>query len=204
MRGVAEGYVDRQGAFRRVPIYTHGGAINGFAADVYWLPTLDFAFITLASTDGAYFRQTLEVALANLAPIPTATTPPDLAPRPGDLDRYVGHYLDPYSAGRVDIAQEDGALVISMPDVDAAGIRYDRVLAPGARHNFVLSADGQSLALTFLGDEGQPAEFLRGRPFVARRAAGARAAPHAVDPTALRARWRVAAQQPPSLLAPVP
>ncbi|MCB9649988.1 MAG: beta-lactamase family protein [Deltaproteobacteria bacterium] len=198
---VYDGILDGQGGFVRLPIITHGGAIPGFAADVYWMPTLDLAVITLANTDGAYFRGTLQAALTELTTLPTATTAPDIGPRASDLPLYVGSYLDAFNAGRVNITQQDGDLVISMPDVDAAGLTYQPVLTPIARHNFVLSVEGLALQVTFLGDEGQPATWLRTRPFVATRTTTARPAAVAVDRASLLGRLRAAAREAPVLRA---
>lgn len=157
--------------FRAVSLLSHGGDIPGYAASVAWVPSTGFGFITLASADGAHFDESLVLALETLAGLPGPEAGPDLSVDPADLPRFAGTYLDPFNAGTVEVALVDGALTVSMPDVDAAGIAYEPALIPLSPGNFVLRIQGTALPVTFLDDAAGEVEYLRTRAFVARRAA---------------------------------
>ena len=40
----------------------HGGDINGFAANIYWIPSLGIATVSFASADGAHFTESIAAA----------------------------------------------------------------------------------------------------------------------------------------------
>lgn len=157
------------GDFREEKIVSHGGAIPGFSALVVTVPRTGFAFIVLANTDGAYFTDSLTLALEQFAGLPPSSTPPDLAEDPADLDRYVGTYFDPYNVGTVVVTRAGDALEVDMPDVDAAGVPYQPVLIPLSKQNYLLRIQGFDLPVTFILDDAGAGEYFRTRAFVARR-----------------------------------
>jgi CubicO group peptidase (beta-lactamase class C family) len=147
----------------------HGGAIPGFAADVHYVPALDFGFITLANTDGAYFSSSFEIALKTLCELPPPATRPDLDEDPANYDDYAGEYLDPYGVGTIIVTREGDELRVSMPDLDQAGISYDSLLLPYAPRNFLFTLEGYWILLTFILDAQGTGEYFRTRYFVGTR-----------------------------------
>lgn len=160
--------------YYELPRISHAGALQGFSSDVFYFPSLDFGFITLANADGAYFRDTLEVALKTLVELPAPSTPPDLSVDPADYPLYVGDYTDPWNVGAISITTDGAELLISIELADNYDIPYDHVLEPYAPNNFILTIQGVELPVTFLFDEPSAAKYLRTRYFVGERDATAR------------------------------
>jgi hypothetical protein len=180
-------------------IASHGGDIPGYAATVYYLPAARFAVITLASRDGAHFVGSAAWALANLAPLPAPGEPPDLAVDPATFDALAGDYRDDFNAGDVAITRDGDTLRIAIPAADEAGVVYDPILQPISPRNFLFSVDGTQLLITFLVDEAGQGEYLRARPFVARRVPAGlprRRAPVVMDAPAFRRAAREARLPP--------
>jgi CubicO group peptidase (beta-lactamase class C family) len=156
--------------FRRLRIITHGGAIQGHSAEIWWLPSLDLGLVTLASTDGAYFRDALITAIRTLVTLPPADPPPVFTPDPSVYaEKYAGTYRDDFNVGTVVVSTSAASLLVSMPDLDRFGVPYEPELVHFGPDNFLLSVQGFNLPLTFILDDDGRAEFLRTRPFVAKR-----------------------------------
>lgn len=147
---------------------SHGGAIPGFSAEIHAIPEQGFAFVTLASGDGAYLRDALAEAVASFVDLPAPTQGPDLTP-PDPAD-YVGVYEDPFNVGTMIFTVDDeGALTVEMPRLDQLGIPYEPTLQPMYGDVFLLGVQGFHIDLTFVpDDEGQP-RWARTRSFVAER-----------------------------------
>lgn len=166
----------------------HGGAIPGFAAELWTVPSEDLVVATLASTDGAYFGQTrasIFAALLGVAP----TTFPDLEIA-ADLTPYTGTYNDPYNVGDLIVTLDDsGGLVIDAPLLDTAGVAYETTLTPTSRDHFQWVLYGNfPLDITILpGSDGSPHRWFRNRYFVAERTEGVADGRSVPDPAALRA-----------------
>jgi len=154
-----------------MPLLSHGGAIPGYAADLYYVPHCDLGIVTLASADGAYFIDTVVSAILELCDLPEPTQPPDLTVDPAAFDNYVGDYDDPFNAGPVTLTRDGDDLRVAMPLLDQAGIPYDPVLLPTSPRTFSLGVHGTQLPLTVIVDAEGKGEYLRTRPFVAGRVA---------------------------------
>lgn len=169
-----------------VVLMEHGGAIPGYAAEVYVVPELGFGFASLASTDGAYLSSSLVLAL-ELGGLPAPSTPPDLSPLPETFGDHVGHYDDPWNiVGPMDVSLVDGVLTASLPLLDRMRIPYEPVLEPYTPDNFVFVVQGYPLLMTFIRDEAGLTEYARTRLFVSTRTeagAGGRGEPTAAAPT---------------------
>lgn len=140
----------------------HGGDIPGYAASVYYIPSTGFAFISLASGDGAHFPESAAYALEHFAELAAAVAAPaDLTIDPATFASLAGSYRDDLNAGRIELAVTGDIVTISMPDVDAAGIPYDPVLTPIRPDTFLLRVQGSVLPVTFLRDASGAPEYLR-------------------------------------------
>ena len=178
---------------------SHNGAIPGFSAAMYTIPSTRFAFITLANTDGAYFPDSLMMALRDFAGLPAPVAVPDPQVVPADFPDFAGTYEDPYNAGTVVIGTSGNGLFISMPDLDALNIPYESALVPYSKNNFILGIQGFELLATFILDSAGNGEFFRTRSFVAERApsAFAPAPPPALSRESLERALRDARHAPP-------
>lgn len=199
---VHDGFHAGPGEYVATKLVSHGGDINGFAADFYLIPQTGFGIVALANADGAHFGSSLALAMKSFGELPAPSTAPDTAVDPSTFDAFVGEYSDPYNVGRVKITKDASGLAISMPDVDAAGVPYDSKLVPASPGTFVLGIQGTQILVTFVDDgasgSGGKATWLRTRPFVARRDVAAPAA-KVVDADTLRVQLR-ALPKPPLVL----
>jgi CubicO group peptidase (beta-lactamase class C family) len=155
--------------FYAMKVVQHGGAIPGFSALVVYAPSLRFGFVSLASGDGAELVDSLVTAMTTLAPLPAPSTGPDLTVDPATFDAIAGTYQDDYNVGTIDVTHVGGALQVSMPAVDDAGIPYDATLEPYTPDNFLLGIQGTKLLVTFVADQDGIYRYLRTRVFVGTR-----------------------------------
>ena len=165
-RGV---FLDGGASFYDVVRITHHGALPGYSSDFEFFPGLDFGFITLASSDGAYFDRSLGVALETLCDLPEPAVPPDLSPSPSSYGAYLGEYFDPFSVGRILVTQQGDELRFDMPALDHANVPYDPVLYPVAPNNFYENIAGIVGLVTFVLDGHGQARYYRTHGFVGRR-----------------------------------
>ena len=161
------------GEFYDVEVIEHGGAISGFAAEIWAVPEHDLVVATLASTDGAYFDGVRHAVFEELLGLePTDPPPPDIAE---DLEVYTGTYQDDFSVGTltVELADDGGTLTIDAPALDAAGVGYATTLVPTSRDRFIWELyDGTfplDVNLLPSTETGAPSHWFKSRYFVAER-----------------------------------
>lgn len=157
------------GDWFEVDTLEHGGAIPGFAAELITVPEADLVIATLASTNGAYYRDALGATLEQLLGEAPGELP-DLGIDPDDFDAYLGTYEGPSNVGDFIVTQEGDDLVVEMPLLDQYNYPYDDHLYPQTRDNFVFVLDGYPFSMTFVFDDpAEPARWFRGRYFVGAR-----------------------------------
>jgi CubicO group peptidase (beta-lactamase class C family) len=184
--------------FHATPLISHGGAIDGFSTDLFYVPATKFAVIVVANTDNAYFRKSIRLALNSYASLPPATNNgPSFDVDPATFTSLVGTYMDDISVGRVVITKTGSDLMISMPDLDAENVPYTPKLEPTAPDNFLLTIEGYEEGITFIRDQSGNAEYIRDRYFVARRTAQMPA--HPIDRERLRHKLRASHERRPRL-----
>lgn len=150
------------------PLWTHGGAIPGFSADLYVLPERDFAIAVLANGDGAYFGDSVEVAIQELVDgLPAAGEFPDAGIR-DDLSHHVGTYHDPWNIGTCSIGQGE-TLTIECPTLEQYGYDVGEELQAVAQDNFVMTLNGDALQIALLAGPDHESQYLRHRAFVGHR-----------------------------------
>jgi CubicO group peptidase (beta-lactamase class C family) len=147
-------------------IVSHGGDIPGFAADVFYVPSLRLGFVALANADGAHFVQSFVTALRTLTTLPEPEPAPDLTISDASLSAYAGAYYEEFGYGDITIAKSGSSLTISMPVLDQVGIPYEPTLVPIAPDNFYFVVQGVPLPVTFFPDDLGITRYLRTRLFV--------------------------------------
>lgn len=155
--------------FYRMKVVMHGGDIPGFAADVTYVPSLRFGFVTLANADGAHFTKSLVAALTTLPTLPSPSPAPDLTIDPSTFSAFEGVYQDDFNAGTINVTRVGDNLEVHMPAVDEANIPYNPVLTPVVGNNFYLAIQGITLPVTFIADGAGGTTYLRTRVFVGAR-----------------------------------
>lgn len=171
---VYDGVLLGPNAFHPVEIIEHGGNINGYTAQVITAPALGFGAALLINGDA--LNNELNGCAAPLLirqpGFPPAEAPPaDRAIDPATFVDYVGVYDDPNNVGPMHLAQaEDGALTLSMPLVDEAGVPYEPALIPIARDMFLLQVQGLVVPFSGIRRAGEDTvQWLRTRYFVGAR-----------------------------------
>jgi len=164
----------------------HDGATPGYAASLVTVPEDDLVIAVLASTDGAYFRQSISAAIESLAG-PELTDLPDIEEDPLRFADYAGTYQDAIQVGAIEVSQEGDSLVVSAPTLDAVNIDYSPTLLPSSPGNFYWFVGDFPHQLTFVRNPGETegaTQWLRSRFFVAEReeeAARSESSPLAAD-----------------------
>lgn len=160
-----------EGAWHRGWAVGVDGAIPGFSAELLLAPDEGVGVAVLGAADGLDLDATLRAALGAFEGLAPEGEAPDPELDPADWEELTGAWLDPWSYGVLELSLADDTLSVSIPLLDLAGIPYDPVLTPVCRDNFLLTLDGEPLALSFLRpSEREPPDRLRTRAFVATRA----------------------------------
>lgn len=155
--------------FYEMRLVFHGGDVPGFSADVYYVPSLDFAFIALTCASLSHLEGSFLVALNSLAELPSPSPLPDLAMDPDtDYPTYAGEYNDPFQAGTIYVTRTGDQLRVQIPAFQGV-VPYDPVLIPNGPDNFILIIGDFPTNLTFILDPEGRAEYFRTRGFVGRR-----------------------------------
>lgn len=183
---VTDGFATRRGWYDE-PLWTHGGAIHGFAAELFVLPEQRLAFAFLANTDGAYFRDAIEALLPLVTDVGAPGPVPSLPPR-ADFTDLAGAWDDTYNIGATTITWDGERLLFDVPLLDEYDIPYSDELTPYQEDSFLWEVQGAPQVMTVIRDaEGAP-EYLRFRFSVSHRPEGeARGEPTRLDAGALRA-----------------
>lgn len=167
---VEGGYLTLDGTWYETPVWEHGGNTLSFSNLFYMLPEHDFALAICSSGFGTDFQPSVDAAVTTLVDLPDPTPAPEYEIDPTQLDRHVGHYLDPWNVGEMEVTRHGDALQISMPLLDEHGIPYSPDLVPLSTDIFYVDIDGAELDLTFIPLEaGGPSHYVRNRSFVAVR-----------------------------------
>jgi CubicO group peptidase (beta-lactamase class C family) len=154
-------------AFYDLTLLSHAGALVGFSSELSYVPACDLGFVTLANTEGAYFDDSLEVALQTLCDLPVPVVGPDLEADPADLPDFVGTYHEPWYYGDMIVTRDATELYVEIPGL-VMYTDYEPLLIPYARDSFILEVSYQT-NVTFVRGAGDQAEFMRTRGFVGQR-----------------------------------
>jgi len=185
-----QGYVAEDGAFYETPIWQHGGNTLSFSNELWMIPETDFAIVITSSAFIADFNHSVDVALTTLADLPAPSgDAPAYTIDPDAFDAHVGDYYDPFNLGQVIVTRDGDSLLVSMPDVEAAGYDVAPELVAISSDIFVATVAGQAFDLTFIPETpGGPSQYIRNRSFVVTRSAATAAPsqhPTSLDPARL-------------------
>jgi len=87
---------------------------------------------------------------------------------PAELDGLTGTYNEPLMIGDIVVTREGDALAIQVPNLDAAGVKYDHLLTSLTTRVWSVGVSGETLTATFI-DGPNGTTYLRTREFVAVR-----------------------------------
>lgn len=155
--------------YRALKMFTHGGDIAGFAADILCVPTLDFCVVALANSSGAHLVNSIFVALETLTTLPAPSAIPDVLPKPDRYPLYAGAYNDPFVVGQVNVTTDGTNLFIQIPSLDATNTPYASQLQPTYVDDFMVTVQGVPKPLTFIADSNGVYAYIRSRPYLATR-----------------------------------
>jgi CubicO group peptidase (beta-lactamase class C family) len=155
------------------PLVYHSGAIPGFATEFLCLPGTGFGLVAFASADGAYFSDSVGLAVESFASLPSPSTgAPNIAPDPSTYPAIAGTYDDATNVGVITVtattAPQPG-LGIAIPSFDSSGVTYDKTLTPTGPNDFSFNIQGQPEDVTFIPDGKGGYAWLRTRYFVGQR-----------------------------------
>ncbi|MFT4976181.1 MAG: CubicO group peptidase (beta-lactamase class C family) [Myxococcota bacterium] len=188
---VDQGIYDNEGAWRPLGVTSHGGDINGFAADLFLVPEHGFAIAVLAAGDGAHLSDSILEAIEAFVPMPEAIEGPDLTVDPSIFSDYAGHYAEPWGiTGEFSVSVgEKGELQAIFPLLDEVAIPYESELISYIPDNFIYTVQGYAMLMTFMRDDSGEVTYARTRLFVGERDAdvSAQRSSQAVDPARLSA-----------------
>ncbi len=159
--------------FYRMRVIWHGGDVPGFSADVYYVPELDFGFVSLTNATIAHLNTSFVKALDMFCEMPAPIPLPDFSGTPADYSGYCGQFYDMFNVGDVIVKTSAGQLTVDMPLLEALGVGYEHTLAWSSDDNFILYFSDNPLygrmplQVTFIFDDYGQVEYFRTRSFVA-------------------------------------
>ena len=152
--------------YRPTPVWEHGGNTLQYTCAFYVLPELDYAVAILSSGYATDFGDSLQAALELAPGLPEPVEAPGYTLDTARFADHVGLYEGPPNIGDMVIAEQDGGLVWTLPALDAVDYPYDNVLQAVSSDLFIGTIDGVGYDITFIGEPGEPSEYLRNRSFV--------------------------------------
>lgn len=159
------GWSGAEGFYEGVPLWSHGGATMTMSSAFYLLPEQRVAVSVLSNGYGDYFVDTVVTALEAFAELPApSATGATFLDAPEDVEALAGDWHDPHVLGRVTLTWDGAELLVSAPDLEAAGVDVGETLDPYAKDLYFLTADGVQYDFNrYLADDG--AEYLVNRQF---------------------------------------
>lgn len=155
------------------PLVSHGGAIPGFATEFLCLPETGFGLVAFASADGAYFSDSVALALQSFGGLPAPSgSAPSTASDPATYPAIAGSYDDANDVGVITVAATttpQAGLTIAIPSFDSTGVTYGKTLTPTGPNDFSFDIQGQPEDVTFIPDGKGGYAWLRTRDFVGKR-----------------------------------
>jgi CubicO group peptidase (beta-lactamase class C family) len=148
---------------------SHGGATEGYSANVTCYQELDFCMVTLASAENAYFPESRAVALRTLNELPPRSPTPNVGVDPAKYPDYVGRYEDRFNLGTVEVTTHEDKLWVDLPDVTARGQSFETELVPWHSDSFLMTVNGNAFPVTFIPGNRGHYQYLRARNAVATR-----------------------------------
>lgn len=158
--------------FHRLRLVSHGGDIYGYAADMMYVPELDFGFVALTNATYAHLNRSFTVALSSLCTLPAPEPLPSLAMSAADYGNYHGHYHDVHAMGDIWVRANGKQLQVQIPALDEMGLTYQSTLQASSPDNFIFNINSGGpanlpISVTFIRDEEGRSEYFRTRGFVA-------------------------------------
>lgn len=151
-----------------MPIWEHGGNTLAYT-NIFWvLPQHNVVVSIMSSGRDTNFTGTLVQAIKSVIELPASTAVP-MTPIATDL--YANHEGDYLLDGvTVTVYEQNGALKLSIPALDAANRPYSPLLRSIGGSHFVANLNNEEKGVTFFPDQtGAVSTYVRNREFVAIR-----------------------------------
>jgi CubicO group peptidase (beta-lactamase class C family) len=154
--GSATQYAMGLGVFQRngSTVISHGGGINGFLSDGFYMPDDRLVIIVLQNSTGPLGPGALTNAFTSM--ILGSVAQPVAVPYTGDLDALAGEYAGPIRGSHIhiDVSHDDGQLIIR-PTTQQNGLRPvhvgDGVWVTGMTRRWFVMADGRAIEFHVAG-----------------------------------------------------
>ena len=161
--------IELSDGLHRIPVWDHGGNTLSFTCTWYVLPEQDWAIAILSNGYGDYFYPSVTTAIETLVALDPGEPVEEPTLDTDRLDDFVGTYQAQSNVGEMIITRDGDGLVATLPMLDDVDYPYDPVLIPYSTTIWYIEFDGVYYDLTFVGEEGEPAGWIRNRSFVATR-----------------------------------
>ena len=151
-------------------LWQHGGNTAGYTSKFWILPDKNIAVAILSSGNGDNYARTMVEAIKSVTTLPASEPIPV-----GKVDTTTfDHHAGTYHTGEmtINVSHNNKVLEVNVPELDAQGVPYSKVLAPVGANTFLATVEGSdNLDLTFFPqqEKGQSV-YIRNRGFVGIRA----------------------------------
>jgi CubicO group peptidase (beta-lactamase class C family) len=146
-------------------LWQHGGNTLGYTSKFWVLPEKNIAVAILSSGNGDDYENTMLEAIKSVTELPTSEAIPFGEVDTASFEQHVGTY----DAGfiTIEISNNDGVLEVNVPEFNAEGVSYSRVLDPLGGNTFLANQESEELDVTFFPQEqnGQSV-YIRNQEFV--------------------------------------
>jgi CubicO group peptidase (beta-lactamase class C family) len=171
-----DGWNGFEGFYDDVPLWAHGGNTMSMTSTFFAVPEQRVAVVVLSNGYGDDFSTTAVKAIEALAELPTPTEAPSLLNPPANLEDAAGTWVDPWTAGTLEISWDGATLQVAAPDLEAAGHTVGDELEPYAEDLYFLRVNGADYDLNLYRDADGTA-YLVNRQFTFIRSADIAARP---------------------------
>lgn len=146
-------------------LWQHGGNTAGYTSKFWILPEKNIAVAILSSGSGDDYENTMIEAIKSVTELPAPKDIPFGEFDTASFDRHVGTY----DAGfiTIEISNNNGVIEVNVPELNAQGVSYSRVLEPLGSNTFLASQGAENLEITFFPQEPNgESVYIRNRGFV--------------------------------------
>ena len=156
-------------AYKGLTVVRHSGGIDGFRADVCFVPDHNFGVVVMVNTDIYAPHNVSKKAMDIFFDLPD-TSPPDYSTPPDTWGKYTGTYFDPYFYGEITVYQDaENRLWVEYGDYD-----YTTELFQYGDDVFYYDMDESAgsthwLTVTFFPDDNGIPEYFVTRAGVGKR-----------------------------------
>lgn len=160
---IKDGFIDSDDQFYDTDIWEHGGNTSAYTSMFWILPEKNVAISIMSSGGFTNFDKSMLAAIEAVTQLPAPEAEPTDPIDPSQYAKHEGVYTTDEGL-TIRVTANDNDLVITMDELDLAGIPYDSKLIPMGGNSFLSVIANEVIVVTFIpATEGGESVYYRTR-----------------------------------------